>query len=447
MTGTSRRSFLKTLGVLSGLGVGGSGLATVRDGNESGGQTSPGRQSTQFVGTWTASPQAPYSEGVSQTGFTDQSVRMMSRTSVGGQQIRIRLSNAFGDDPVTFERTSVGIRAEEGTAAIESGTLRIVTFGGDEAITIPPGGRIISDPIELRVEPEQDVATTLYAAEPTGPTTWHALPTKTSYLSTAGDYTGTTAADAFETEAQQWFFLEGIDVLSPETNGSIACLGNSITDGFNSTVDANAAYPDVLAERVNEQNSLKKSVINAGISGNRVLNDSACCGVNALARFDRDVLTQTGVTDVILLEGINDIGFEKLDGEATQPATSVTAADIIDGYQQLIRRAHSEGVRIIGGTLTPFKGADYYYEEGEAKRQEVNEYIRTSGAFDGIVDFDAAIRDPDNPKRILPKYDSGDNLHPNDAGYRAMAEAIDLKLFQSRGRAERGAENKATGNS
>jgi lysophospholipase L1-like esterase len=239
---------------------------------------------------------------------------------------------------------------------------------------------------------------------------------------------------SFTEETTHWFFLEGVEVVDPDIVGSVVCLGNSITDGFNSMIDANAAYPDFLAERVNDRRSLHKSVLNAGISGNRVLNDSACCGVNALARFDRDVLTQPDVTDVVLLEGINDIGFEKLTGPSTAPHTSVSAADIIDGYQQLVRRAHSHDVSIYGGTLTPFKGAGYYYPEGEEKRQTVNEFIRTSGAFDGVVDFDRAIRDPDDPLRILPEYDSGDHLHPNDAGYEAMAEAVDLNLFQGRGR-------------
>lgn len=270
-------------------------------------------------------------------------------------------------------------------------------------------------------------------AEPTGPTTWHELPTKTSFVSSSGDQTKTTNDDAFTTETTHWFYLDGIEVISPNTQGAIVCLGNSITDGYASSIDANAAYPDFLAERVNDRNGLKKSVLNAGISGNRVLNDSACCGVNALARFDRDVLAHTGVTDVLLLEGINDIGFEKSTGESSAPHTSVTAEQIIDGYQQLIRRAHAKGVRMIGGTLTPFKGAGYYYSEGEQKRQRINEFVRTSGAFDGVVDFDKAIRDPNNPKRIRPKYDSGDHLHPNDAGYHAMSEAVDLSLFQGRG--------------
>ena len=436
MSRLTRRNALRTIGGLAGLGLAGSAFGDRSDDEPTAGDgpASGTNRESPYVGTWAASPQAPLDEGPSAAGFENETLRLIARTSVGGRAVRIRLSNAFGDEPITFDRASVGIRAAD--AGIESGTLRRVTFGGDARVTIPPGARVMSDPVELHVGAEQDLAVNLYAEAATGPATWHQLETKTSYVS-SGDYTGDSSGDAFSTEVPHWFFLEGVEVLAPDADGAIVCLGDSITDGFGSTIDADATYPDVLAERVNDHPGLRKSVLNAGISGNRVLNDSDVFGENALARFDRDVLTQTGVTDVILLEGINDIGFERTEGPEFRPTTSVTAAEIIDGYRQLIRRAHARGVRIFGGTLPPFKGADYYYEAGEAKRQAVNEFIRTSGAFDGVIDFDEAIRDPNDPERMRPVYDSGDNLHPGDAGYRAMAEAVDLHLFRGRGRSSK----------
>ncbi|SEW31599.1 SGNH/GDSL hydrolase family protein [Natrinema salifodinae] len=432
MTGLTRRTAVKAVGGLVGLGTASSAVGSVNDDTNRSTETDPSRRTrgSPFLGAWTASPQAPLSDGISATGFEDQTLRQMVRPSVGGRGVRLKLTNAFGDESITFDRASVGRRVSGSGASVEPGTLRQVTFGDDPDVTIPPGARVMSDPVELRVGAGQDLVVSLYTETATGPTTWHQLPTKTSYVSSAGDRTADPSGDAFPSSVTHWFFLGGIEVLAPEHTGAIACFGDSITDGHGSTLDANAAYPDFLAERVTERQGLRKSVVNAGISGNRVLSDSDVFGPNALARFDRDVLTQTGVTDVVLLEGINDIGFERFDDPKYRPATSVTADDIIAGYEQLIRRAHARGVRIIGGTLTPFEGAVYYYEAGERKRQAINEFIRTSGAFDGVVDFDKAVRDPDDPKCLRPEYDSGDTIHPNDAGYRAMADAVDLSLFR-----------------
>jgi lysophospholipase L1-like esterase len=388
----------------------------------------------RWVGTWTASPSPPYTTGISATGFTNQTVREIVHTSVGGRILRLRLANTFGGGPLTVD--DVGIARSAGGAAIAPAFDRSATFGGDESVTIPRGARVLSDPVRLRVRPDSDMAVSLYLSGATGPTTWHQLGVQTNYISTAGNHVDDASATAFTTTATSYFFLDGLDVARPRPLGAVVTLGDSITDGYNSTVSANHRYPNYLARRLLARPPRRReAVLNAGISGNRVLNDSECCGVNALARFDRDVLGQHAVRDVILLEGINDIGFSQLTNPETAPHTNVSAAQIIFGYQQLILQAHLHGLRIFGGTLLPFVGAAYADAVGEAKREAVNDWIRHRSGFDGIVDFDRVIRDPADPTRMLPAYDSGDHLHPNDAGYAAMANAVRLGCL---GRAPRG---------
>jgi lysophospholipase L1-like esterase len=270
----------------------------------------------------------------------------------------------------------------------------------------------------------------LHVAEPTGAVTWHSGANATTWVAD-GNHASDEAADAFATTFTSWFWLSGIDVANARVVRTVVALGDSITDGSRSTLDANNRYPDFLARRLlaAAPPGRQVSVLNNGIGGNRILNDGPVglesVGVKAVARFDRDVVAQTGVTDVILLEGINDIGFSA----SLAPDQDVSAAEIIEGMQNLIARAHAKGLRIYGGTLLPFQGAFYYTEAGEAKRQAVNQWIRTGGEFDAVIDFDAALRDPENPLRFRAEYDSGDHLHPGDAGYQAMAEAIDLSLF------------------
>src|SRR5205823_2935138 len=240
----------------------------------------------------------------------------------------------------------------------------------------------------------------------------------------AAGYVGSTAA---------WYFVDDVDVLArPSDRATIVALGDSITDGFGSTVGANHRWPNFLAERILAgPRGLVDSVVDEGISGNRVLNNSPCFGVDVQARLDRDVLAQSGAGFVILLEGINDIGFSQLpNAGCSAPNTDVSADQIIAGYQQVIAQVHAQGLKIFGGTLTPFLGAAYYSAAGEVKRETVNAFVRTGGAFDGVVDFDRAVQDPANPLQFLPAYDSGDHLHPNDAGYQAMANAVDLSLFR-----------------
>lgn len=436
MNEITRRDVLKTSGAAAGAAL--LGIGSVQgggsDGKEDGtnGEENPLTSTDSgLVGTWTASPQQATPEAGFTDGFDDQTLRMIVRTSVGGSSLRIRLANTFGEESVTVGDVEVGLQ-DEG-AAVVSGSSHEVTFGDLGSVPIPPGAKIYSDPVDLEVDAEQNLVVSMYFPKPTGPPTTHADSLKTSYIAT-GNHVDDTSSDVFDSPASgesdvltAWYFLEAVDVVSPDTTGAIVTFGNSITDGVGSSLDADSTYPDLLAERINDTSTVEKSVLNAGIGGNRILNSSDGGGVNALARLDRDVFGQTGVTDVILLEGINDIGFSELEDGSYE---AVTAEDIIWGMKQIIARVHAKGLNIYGATLTPFKGALYYYSEGEEKRQTVNEWIRTSGAFDGVFDFDEALQDPDNPKRLLLDY-TEDNLHPNDAGYEAMAEVVDLSALAS----------------
>ncbi|HEU5138970.1 MAG TPA: SGNH/GDSL hydrolase family protein [Bacillales bacterium] len=379
-------------------------------------------QNSQWIGSWTASPQAPYSGGISHKGFTNKTVRMIVHPHMDGKALRIRFSNTFGTKPLTFGEVHVATSAKEAT--IVSGSDHQVTFGGDSSITIPVGAEVLSDPVPLDVNSGQDLTISVYVPGNSGPTTWHSLSNQTSYVSSSGNHTEEAKASSFKTKVNAWFWIDGVDVKAKRSvKGAVVTLGDSITDGYNSTLNANHRWPDFLAKRFNEGPlGQQMAVLNEGISGNEILDNSATAGVSALARLDRDVFSQTGVTDVILLEGINDIGH--------YPHT-YDADKIISGMKQIIAQAHAHGLKIYGGTLTPFKGAGggYYTPRGEQTRLTVNHWIRTSGAFDGVIEFDKAIRDPEHPHQMLPKYDSGDHLHPNDAGYKAMAEAINLSML------------------
>jgi lysophospholipase L1-like esterase len=304
-------------------------------------------------------------------------------------------------------------------AAIVAPTDHALTFGGNPGITLRPGAVAVSDPVVLDVPKLADVAVSLYLADSARLSTRHSLALQTSYVG-RGNVTGSRAF-APDTSIVVWPFLTGIDVTNSAATGVIVTLGNSITDGTASTRNANRRWPNVLAQRLSSSAEAVKGVVNQGISGNRVLTFGT--GPSALARFDRDVLMVPGVTHVVLLEGINDIGGSVRDG--------ISADDIIQGYRQLIARAHDRGVMIIGATLTPFEPLTPPMPELEAKRVAVNAFIRTKGVFDAVIDFDAATRDPAHPTQFLPAYDSGDHLHPSDAGYKAMGDAIDLSLFRA----------------
>jgi lysophospholipase L1-like esterase len=289
---------------------------------------------------------------------------------------------------------------------------------------------LLSDPVRMRVPALTDLAVSIYLPAQAGPATFHSTAEQDNWVSTSGDHSNDTSSTSYTTDTQSWYYLASLLVRSSRAFGTVVAFGDSITDGFQSTVDANARWPNFLAERLNAVGGPTLSVADEGISGNRVLNDSLCCGVNALARFGRDALDQPGARDIILLEGINDFGFSAVPpNPLINPTTDVSAQQVIAGYQQLITQARARGLKIFGATLLPFKGAAYYTAAGEAKREAVNAWIRTSGAFDGVIDFDTLMRDPGDPLALNPAYNSGDDLHPNDAGYKVMANAINLAML------------------
>ena len=382
-------------------------------------------QTSPWISSWTASPQAP--RGVMPTSFSNQTIRQVVRLSIGGNKVKIRLSNEFGIAPLLIGSVSVAT-VHGGAEAAEN---LPVTFGGSRSIVIPPGAPALSDTIELQVAPLSDIAVNLYLPETTELATVHRVGQQTAYVSGPGDFTAKSSFPVVD-KFDHRFFLTGVMVVPSTPARAIVTFGDSITDGTNSTLDANARWPDVFARRLKDA-GIHAAVLNQGISGNRVLSDGA--GVSALARFERDVLSQPGVTHVVIFVGINDMGFT---GTAIEPFGLIRTADeIIAGYKQLIERARLRSIKVIGSPLAPFENAQagrpsqgYYTPAKEMTRQAINKWIRTSGAFDGLIDFEQALADPKNPTAMIAAFDSGDHLHPNDAGYRAMAESIDLKLFQ-----------------
>jgi lysophospholipase L1-like esterase len=374
-----------------------------------------------WIGTWSAAPVPPSTSGTTATGFTDQTVRDIVHTSHAGDLVRIRVSNAFGAGPLTVDDARIGVRTTG--AAVDPSSTRRLTFGRRGSVTVPAGAERLSDPVPMWVAAEQDLAVSLYFRGPTGPVSSHGLALTTSYLSAAGDHSADIDASAYPGTTSAWFVLDGVDVFAPQALGAVVAFGDSITDGAQSTPDTNQRYPDDLARRLlAAAGGRALSVLNEGISGNRLLTDAGSSGIRASARFGRDALSQTGVRAVLLLEGINDIGHNL----GAEPGTPATADAVIDALRALAQRAHARGLRVIGATLTPFAGSKYDTPEAQQKRDAVNQWIRTAGTFDAVVDFDGVTRDPANPGYYLPAYDSGDHLHPNDAGYRAMADAIDL---------------------
>lgn len=352
-----------------------------------------------------------------------QTVRMVARPTLSGTQLRVSFSNSFGYGPVRIEAVQVARSAADG--GIQPGSGRALTFGGRSTVVLPPGARITSDAMAFDVRAQVDISVSLYVEADSGPTTSHPIGLRAAWIAPGNQVAAGRLEGASQFRSYLW--LDGIDVKAAPATAAIIAFGDSITDGFSTTPDADTPWPSILARRLGGvRTGAPRSVINMGISGNRVLREGA--GSSGLARFDRDVLSRPGARWVLLLLGINDIGFSAIPG---LPASEkATAEDIITGYQLLIARARLHGLAIMGATLTPFEGVNTYSAAGEQMRQQVNQWIRSSGSFDAVVDFDRATRDPAQPTRLLPAFDSGDHIHPNDAGNKAMADAIDLKLFR-----------------
>jgi lysophospholipase L1-like esterase len=418
----TRRSVARlSLGlVLGGITAAAGAHAQRGDGNE------------HWVATWSTTLHAPQLlPGFTNAGFNNQTLRQIVHVSIGGQRVRLRLST-FGADALVIDAAHIALST--GDSTIVAGSDRALTFGGKTSIVIPPGAPVVSDPVELTVRDLANLAVSLFISGATGPATWHFDSRQNSYISPPGDFTGTTVMplDPQSPRTESWFWLAGIDVVAPRRSGAIAALGDSITDGDQSSVDGNHRWTDELARRIVQQNGPAMGMLNEGMDGNRLLHD--VLGPNGLARFERDVLSQPGLAYVVVQLGNADIGTGWSGG--LNPDQVVTVDQILQTYKQLIDAAHTRGVRIYGATLTPFEGSfvpgtpfPLYSPENEMKRRQVNQWIRTSGAFDAVIDFDRALRDPDAPTRLLPKYDSGDHVHPNNDGYQAMADAIDLRLF------------------
>jgi lysophospholipase L1-like esterase len=380
----------------------------------------------QSAGSHPADPQRVAAWAPSMTiggpNFNDQTIRMVAHSTVDGSALRIHLSNLRSTTPLTVGAVSIAAQADRATAV--AGSTRTVTFSHARSVTLKAGAEIVSDPVPMSVKADKNVLVSIYLPHATSSATWHSDAFDTTYLSAPGDHTADTADGNYIAATTSWYYLSGLDVVSPDARGTVVAFGDSITDGYNTPASVYHRWPDDLARRLAGPHPT--AVVDAGLGGNRVLTDvpNIWQGVSALKRFAHDALAQPGVRTVILMEGINDIG-----NNAGPDGGPLTAQQLIDGYRALIGQAHAAGVRILGGTMLPDKGAGYHSEPAEAIRQAANAWIRTSGQFDGVVDFDRALQDPSDPAALRAGFDSGDHLHPNEAGMQAMADAVDLRLL------------------
>lgn len=404
---TIGRSWLAAAVLLAGL-AGPAGSASAQD---------------SWIGSWGASPAFPVGPELN-----NATIRQLVRISAGGSKVRVRFTNETGTQPVVIGAATIA-RPGNAPGSIDPASSKPLTFGGATSITVPPGAPAISDPIDLAVSPLDSLSISLFVSRWTGPSVVHPLGVQTAWVSIAGD--STTAPTLPEaTESTMRFLLSRVEVAAE--GGTVVTLGDSITDGYGSGTDANRRWPDILAERLAKAGGPAVGIVNSGISGNRILHDlpEQMFGPSALSRFDRDVLSVPGVRWVVIMEGINDIGHS---GSAGLTEQAVSAEEIIGGLRQLVARAHGAGLKAYCATLTPYEGtvfANYYSPEGETKRQAVNQWIRTAKGCDAVIDFDSVVRDAARPSKLKAEFDVGDRLHPNAAGYKAMADSVDLGLFK-----------------
>jgi lysophospholipase L1-like esterase len=360
---------------------------------------------------------------------------MVVRPTVGGERVRIRFSNAFGTTALKIGAAHIALASQDAKIVPESD--HALTFGGNPSVSIPPGAPVLSDAVDLKVSQFTEIAVSIFLPEKTASSTVHFWGQRQTYVSEVGDFSG-KADIPNPTAKSSWYWLADVEVWASDRTTATVTFGDSITDGVGAKQGDYTDWPDLLANRLAGEAGASLAVVNEGIGGNRILHDGA--GVSALARLDRDVLAQPGVVSLIVLEGINDIGWPHLKPrlpsgvvmkETPFSSDLVSAQELIVGLEQIIERAHQHGIRVFGATLTPYEGADYFSQDGEATRQAVNQWIRSSGAFDGVIDFDAAVRDPDHPSQFRESFQSGDHLHPSAAGYKAMANAVDLAMLRN----------------
>jgi len=385
-----------------------------------------------WVGSWASAQQIPEPRNaLPSEALRDATLRQIVHLTMGGKELRVRLSNAFGTGPLTILAVHVARPVAKSLGSIDPATDTALTFAGSSSVTIPAGAEYYSDPVTFDARALSELAITLHLEMPPARQTSHPGSRETSFLLHGDHVADATLPGA--TTVEHWFLISGVDVRESAGRAAIVILGDSITDGHATLTNSDTRWPDDLARRLQSSPATRRlSVLNAGMGGNRLLLDSL--GPNALARFDRDVLAQAGVRYLIVLEGINDLGEATRLAPISAAGHTQLAHDIIGAYEQIVLRAHAHGILVMGGTLTPDTGSDYFHPSAasEADRQAINAWIRQPGHFDAVIDFDRVVGDPQHPDRLLPAYDSGDHLHPSPAGYRAMAAAIPLKFFTPR---------------